>query len=174
MARFLSENCLEYIPPLGFIKLWIAFMFLTGFILLGQEYNKYLLSLVVALKMTFKFFMVRQSMDEVKLHEMDNLKTKKEAIQQTIYVILIGLFYGADFLTNAYVQKCYTLDILDPTVTILSSEIFVDFFFIKAIPYKRIWDEEKEEEVKEEERWLLESSEEENSNVEVVDALDIV
>jgi hypothetical protein len=135
----------DYLPPFGFIKLWTVFMLTITAVIFGEKFDTTVLGFLIALKMTLKFFMMRQSMDEVKFHEMHLVATKEEAIQKTIYVILIGLYFGGDFLTNAYIQRWYTLETLDPMFTIVASEVMVDFFFIWKIPYCKIWREKPEQ-----------------------------
>ena len=129
----------KYLPPFGFIKLWIVFMLTIIAISTGEKFNTTVLGCLIALKMTLKFFMMRQSIDEVKFHEMHLISTKEEAIQKTIYVALIGIYFGGDFYTNTYTQRWYTLGTLDPMFTIIMTELMVNFFFIVRIPYWKIW-----------------------------------
>lgn len=138
-----SNEVWKYVPPIGFVKLWIVFMVTICVIMYGENINSTLLGILIALKMTLKFFMIRQSMDDVKFHEMHLIQTKPKAIQKTIYVFLIGLYFGGDFLTDAYIQRWYTFGTLNPMFTIVTSEVMIDFFFIWRIPYCKIWNKDQ-------------------------------
>ena len=81
--------------------MWFVFMIISIIIMIfGQYLPRLLLNSLISLTMTLKFFMDRQSMDDVKFHEMHKVKTKREAIRMTIYIIMIGLYYGANFITS--------------------------------------------------------------------------
>lgn len=146
LSKTKTPVLLDYIPPPGFVKMWIVFMITIISIIFGEKLDTTLRGFMIALKMTLKFFMTRQSMDDVKFHEMHLITTKEETIQKTIYVILIGLYFGGDFYTNALIQRWYTLGTLDPMFTIVTSEVMVDFFFIWRIPYWKIWNKPSDSE----------------------------